>query len=338
MSYRLPTATWRGLLCRAALLQARAERLGAFSALVRSGSTVVRSVLDGLHLSATRAGQAASDGAAITAAEQDWQAKLREALQTPDLTVAETDLLRDLTSRPATRATVDPFDALYQGVAKHAAELYGSAWPGTPVLSVVPLISHPRQSPDPYALSAQTERTPSGLVVELLVQPDGLGPATFLTIPMVLTHECVCHVVDLAAGAPVDNESPFAEGLMDWASGYHLRRWLPLLCPGMAAAADVHHTLFSAAAVPVGHRHYSPRLIGWTAASELVSQLIGIEKLGRSAAETLVASLAIRMNLSRGSSEERDVVVQRIEIKRLTIADPTLRRVMLDEADVDELF
>jgi hypothetical protein len=335
MPYRLPTATWRGLLCRVALLQARADRLGAFSDLVRNDSTAVRGVLGDLHLSATRAGQAASDPAAIIAAEQDWQTKLEQALQTPGLTSDETNLLRDLISRPTTGAPVDPFDALYQGVAKHTAELYGGAWLDTPELSVLPLAAHPRQPPDPYALTAETKRTPSGVVVELLIRPDGLGPATFLTIPMVLTHECVCHVVQLSAGAPVNNQSPFAEGLMDWLSGYHLRRWLPLLCPGMAASAIVHAGLLSAAAVPPGHRRYSPRLVGWTAANELVSQLMN---LGVPAAETLVASLALRMNLSRGSGDERDAVVRRIELQRLTIADPTLRSVVLEEADADMLF
>jgi hypothetical protein len=338
MPYRLPTATWRGLLCRAALLETRAERLGAFSALVGSGSIAIRSVLDGLHLSATRAAQATSDQAAIIAAEQYWKAKLKQALQTPGLTSAEIDLLRELITRPASGVPVNPFDALYQGVAKHAAELYGGAWPGTPDLSVLPLATHPRQPPDPYALTAQTKPTSSGVVVELLVQPDGLGPATFLTIPMVLTHECVCHVVELSAGAPVNNQSPFAEGFMDWLSGYHLRRWLPLLCPGMAASAIVHAGLISAAAVPPGHRQYSPRLVGWTAAYELVSQLMSLQKLQPPAAETLVASLAIRMNLSRGSGNERDVVVQLIELKRLTIADPTLRSVLLEEEDADMLF
>jgi hypothetical protein len=60
--------------------------------------------------------------------------------------------------------------------------------------------------------------------------------------------------------------------------------------------------------------------------------------LGVPAAETLVASLALRMNLSRGSGDERDAVVRRIELQRLTIADPTLRSVVLEEADADMLF
>jgi hypothetical protein len=338
MPYRLPTATWRGLLCRAALLQARAERLGMFSELAGNGSVVVRNALDGLHLSVAGAGQAASDAAAIIAAEQGWQTRLEQALQTPDLSSDEIDLLQSLINSPATADPADPFDALYQGIDEYAAALYGGAWPNTTSFSVSSLMAHPRQPPDDYALTAQTKHTPRGVVVELHIQPDGFGPATFLTIPMVLAHECVCHVVAQSTGAPVNNQSPFAEGLMDWAAGYHLRRWLPLLCPEMAAWATVYADLFSAAVVRVGHRRYSPRLVGWIAAGELVSQLVAIEKLERSAAESLVASLAIRMNLSGGSGDERDVVVQRIELKRLTLADPTLRRVVLEEDDVDELF
>ncbi|HZV75795.1 MAG TPA: hypothetical protein VFF79_18970 [Conexibacter sp.] len=54
--------------------------------------------------------------------------------------------------------------------------------------------------------------------------------------------------------------------------------------------------------------------------------------------EGLVASFAVRMNVSRGSGDARDAIVQRIEAGRLTLADPTLRLVVVDGGDVDELF
>ena len=257
---------------------------------------------------------------------------------TPDLTSDETRLLTDLKNGSVPPSSADPFALLYEGVVNCASELYGNAWPGAPTLMVLPCIGHPRSPPDPYALTGQTVPTPKGLVVELQIQPDGLGPATFLVIPAVLVHECVSHIIDLAAGGPIDNESPFSEGLMDWASGYHLRRWLPLLCPGMAAAATVHAQIFSSVTVPRGDRSYSARLVGWTAADELVSQLVNREGLALSAAETLVASLAIRMNVCEASGAARDVVVQRIEMQTLTIADPTLRKVLLDEGPADSLF
>ena len=43
-------------------------------------------------------------------------------------------------------------------------------------------------------------------------------------------------------------------------------------------------------------------------------------------------------SLFSGEYDERDAVVRRIELQRLTIADPTLRSVVLEEADADMLF
>jgi hypothetical protein len=263
---------WRGLLSRAALLEVRAQHLGAFSSLVDSGSVVVRKVLDGLHLSAASGGEAVSDAKAIALAEHCWQRELGRALATPRLTNHETNLQRLSASSP-NGASADPFAALYQGVVDRVVTLYGGLWPDDLRLDLVPLEDHPRSPADAYALSGQTTSTPKGVVVELQVHPDGLGPATFLVIPVVFAHECVCHVVPCAAGQLVNDESAFAEGLMDWASLHHVRRWLPQLWPAMAGAARSHAKLFSAVAVPKGHRSYSPRIVGWQAAEELVSQL-----------------------------------------------------------------
>ena len=47
--------------------------------------------------------------------------------------------------------------------------------------------------------------------------------AAFAAIPVVLTHECVCHVP--ARQWPPSNESYFAEGFMDWAALYYGQLW-----------------------------------------------------------------------------------------------------------------
>ena len=53
-------------------------------------------------------------------------------------------------------------------------------------------------------------------VVELHVHHDDFGPAAFAALPILLTHECVCHVP--ARQDRASNDSTFAEGLLDWVS------------------------------------------------------------------------------------------------------------------------
>jgi hypothetical protein len=340
LPHGLPGYVWRGLLARGTLLEARANLLGRFSDLAQSGSTVLRDALSSLHVSATAAAATArSDQATIDQAETHWQARLEELLQLP-LGPEERELLDDLRSQPANHAGGDPFRTLYDAIVEHAAKLYGGTWPArTPPLRLFSLEAHPRQgSSDPYALTAQTVGPRSRQAVELQIQAHGLGPATFIVMPVVLVHECVCHVVPLAMDHKPNNESPFAEGFMDWAASYHLRRWLPLLCPLMAKDVYIHETRLATYALPRETGRSSPRTVGRSAAGSLVTQLVNGCGLELPDAETRVAALALNMNISSGSGDARDIVVQEINLGDLTIKDPRLKAVILDKEAADQLF
>jgi hypothetical protein len=75
-------------------------------------------------------------------------------------------------------------------------------------------------------------------VVELHIHHDDFGPAAFAALPILLTHECVCHVP--ARQDRASNESTFAEGLLDWVAYVFHEQWVGKLDDELAPAARRH--------------------------------------------------------------------------------------------------
>jgi hypothetical protein len=107
--------------------------------------------------------------------------------------------------------------------------------------------------------------------VELQVFVDRFGPAAYAAVPMLFTHECVCHVP--ARQDRVKNSSTFAEGLVDWAAYHFLALWAVKLDREFGSTAREHadrlrwvltvkNTTAEGAARRVGHEA-AGRLAAW---------------------------------------------------------------------------
>ena len=121
----------------------------------------------------------------------------------------------------------DPFHRIFTGITAHASALYGDAW-RTADTRGGPHPRHPRGDStrsDPYVVTAMTPWPPSvaEAVVELHIHHDDFGPAAFAALPILLTHECVCHVP--ARQDRASNDSTFAEGLLDWVAYVFHEQW-----------------------------------------------------------------------------------------------------------------
>ena len=136
----------------------------------------------------------------------------------------------------------DPFRRIFTGITAYASALYGDSW-RTPTLGVAHIRGHPRGDStrsDPYVVTAMTPWPPdvAEAVVELYIHHDDFGPAAFAALPILLTHECVCHVP--ARQDRASNESTFAEGLLDWVAYVFHEQWAGKLDVELAPAARRH--------------------------------------------------------------------------------------------------
>src|SRR5262249_6071823 len=168
----------------------------------------------------------------------------------------------------------DPFREIFVGISSLASALYGSAWRRA-TLRVAHIRSHPRGGApplDPYAVTATTPWPPdeTDAAVELLIFCDQFGPAAYAAVPILLTHECVCHVP--ARQDRAKNDSAFAEGFLDWAAYFFLDQWAGKLDTALAPAARQHarelrHVLTRRTDTPEGRA----RMVGHEAAETLLA-------------------------------------------------------------------
>ncbi len=121
----------------------------------------------------------------------------------------------------------DPFKVLFDDVCRRSQLLYGDQWPTGTQLFFERIADRPFPGSSRYWLNAITDlhlKQPGGPPsVHLRIHPTQLNFATYAAIYAVLVHECVCHVA--AHREPQRNESPFAEGLCDWAAKRLFELW-----------------------------------------------------------------------------------------------------------------
>jgi hypothetical protein len=258
---------WRSLLARAAVFHATRRMLGHLCDLAEQVKAV-EMVLDQLQVRAQEVSDEDDDATAVARVVSAWDEDLSRVLE---LKKVESDVLRLLAEVRASLDHVcgaDPFRAMFDAVEREARALYGTAWRPV-VLSLAHIRSHPRDAHptvDPYAVTATTvwSECPDRdeAQVELQIFGERFGPAAYAAVPMLFTHECVCHVP--ARQDRVRNDSAFAEGLLDWAAYHFLALWAVKLDRELGPTTRKHaerlkgvltarHTTRDGAARQVGH-------------------------------------------------------------------------------------
>jgi hypothetical protein len=301
---QLEPKTWRALLARAAVFRAIRARLGRLWDLADQPD--VRNVLSRLDEAVRRytggdnTGGEGGDAEVVARVADDWDRQLASTLDMPDLDGAARTLLRQVRELVATACCDDPFSALFAPIQSQARELYGTAWRPAR-LRVAHTRSHPRRPDnarhDPYGLTAMTPWPPQATdaQIELQIWADGFGPAAYAAVPMVLTHECVCHVP--ARQDRARNDSQFAEGFLDWAAYHFFRIWAGKVDPQFASAARQHaERLKQVLAGQPASSEVQARLVGHHAAEELECWFETQYAMSAEESRTLVARLAVELN------------------------------------------
>jgi hypothetical protein len=296
---QLEPMMWRGLLARAAVFWAIRGRLGRLCDL--SDQPPVRTVLLARLEEAVQryAMQDEDEAVVVRQVATDFTAALESVLTWPGLDLAARTLLTEVRALVAGVCCENPFAAVFAPIESQARELYGAAWRPAR-LSLAHTRSHPRRTDvkqDPYALTAMTPwpPDPAAAEVELQIWSDGFGPAAYAALPMLLTHECVCHVP--ARQDRAKNDSQFAEGFLDWAAYHFFRIWAGKVDPKFASATRQHaERLKQVLTGQPSSSESQARLLGHHAAEDLQSWFEYEQGLTVEESRTQVARLAVELN------------------------------------------
>lgn len=327
---------WRNLLARAAIFHAIRSKL---SALCDSASgSAVRGAMCDLEVQVReRCTQEGDDEALVKSVAQAWNLGLTRTLGLEHLDPESRVVLSRLQELLGSASSSDPFRQLFSGVATLASALYGPCWrPAT--LHLYPVRSHPRSGnpeSDPYVLTATTPWPPDELEasVELHVFCDAFGPAAYAALPMLLTHECVCHVP--ARQDRAKNDSTFAEGFLNWPAYFFLEQWAGKLDNELAPEARKHarklrHLLTSRTDTSEGRA----RQIGHDAAETLLAWYEDTYGLSRHDSELRVARLAVQVNKVERPLKQKDALVSMLTWPLPPYLERALRK--LDAGQLNE--
>jgi hypothetical protein len=305
-----PGRSRRSLLVRAAIFHAVRARLGRLCELQQDSA--VRAVMSGLD----RAVQTCMTGdlddrTLVTVVAGRWVAELAEIRLWRGIEPEVERLLVDLQELAGAARPGNPIAAIFDRIESLSRELYGGAWrPAT--LTVTPLTRHPfglDPDRDPYALTAEISWPPEPPPAQVTLWIyDGFGPDAYAAIPILLIHECVCHVA--AVQEKAKNDSQFAEGFLDWMGHHFLRLWAAKLDSLSASAAESHAARLSqlrANQVTVEARR--ARRLGSLAATDLAHWFHSECRMGLEESSHRVAMLAVELNLTRRSIATKDQFV-----------------------------
>jgi hypothetical protein len=305
---------WRSLLARAAIFHATRTKLSALCDMSRGGA--VQGALRDLEMWAQECSAREVDDETLVAwVVQQWDAALARMLGLHQLDSGVRDLLTELQTLVRCAHSADPFREIFAGISFLASTLYGAAWrPAT--LWMAHIRSHPRggtSSLDPYAVTATTPWPPeeTKAAVELQIFCDEFGPAAYAAVPILLTHECVCHVP--ARQDQAKNDSVFAEGFLDWAAYFFLDQWAGKLDPAFAPAARRHarelrYLLTRRTDTPEGRA----RMVGHEAAETLLAWFETDCCLDPYESQLRVAQLAVQLNQIERPLRDKDYFVSRL--------------------------
>lgn len=340
----LPLEIWRNMLVLAVIFHAARARLAR---LYDMGTTPsVRSVLDRLALAAREASRDGAgdedEGAIVRKAVKAWDVDLDSVLGNKTLEPEARQLLTEVRRLVNCYVAHDPFQILFGAIEAKTQEVYGEGWRPA-VLSVAHINSHPRPGAqaetDPYTVTALTPWPPNAgkAEIELLVYCDKFGPAAFAALPMLLTHECVCHVP--ARQDKAKNDSLFAEGFMDWAAYHFFHEWAGALDPELAPAARTHAKgLINVLTQRELGKEAAARLRGHEAAEALFSWFEGECRLPYEEAGPRVARLAVELNQVDSSIEMKDYFVSMLDLPFPPALGDLLRDWVAGEIDAGQLF
>jgi hypothetical protein len=205
---------------------------------------------------------------------------------------------------------VDPLKIIFGHLAGNTKRIYGANRTRTVDLKREWLISHPRGEPrsgqyaDDYHINAETYVKGSTATVELQIFLDHFDVFSLLAVPMLLTHELVAHTQ--AREDRNDDNSIWAEGVMDWVSFFFFERWAPKV--------DLPLGLMKAHGEQLAKdRMFSPRDTGRIAADNFVQWLTLNPSVQREpVAKYNTARLALQVNVIDRPLPEKDRFASRM--------------------------
>jgi hypothetical protein len=315
----LPDEKRRELLARGAVLRACTPVLAELLDLEAQRRPPVLDALGGFAMAGQGAAAAPTDSQAIWSLVDRWTQRLQDLLAA-NLQPDERALIERLKGFTAGAVDEDPFAEIFDIVATAAADLYEADWT-EPAFRVASLGNHPRRGRDPYGVSGATVLDPSE--VTLKVHRASFGPAAFAAIAPVLVHECACHVPQRS---PIDSDSHFAEGFMDWAARYFGRHWASRLPAGLGILYGEHEErLYHAIATSMKDLG-TARARGRRVAQHLSLTLERRHGYDRARAQLAVARFAIRLNvIEPARPTDKDAFVSSIRFgEDAPIAEPLL--------------
>ncbi|MHA6628073.1 hypothetical protein ACU61A_21755 [Pseudonocardia sichuanensis] len=300
---------WRSLLARGAVFYAMRTKLSEFCDYIEQ-SAHVRRLMGDLEIHAQEcAAHDADDEATVLRIIAALDNRLLELLALEQVDAGARDLMAQLRALSRCARSIDPFRALFVGVSGYASTVYGDGW-RTPSLALSHLGRHPRPAgEDPYPVTAATPWPPqeSSAEVELRIHCAAFGPAAFAVLPMLFTHECICHVParqDRAA-----NDSWFAEGLLDWVAYVYFENWVVKLDHELAPAARRHAELLRTVLTSDKSREGVARRGGHDAARTLQAWFEYACDHTVDEAKLTVARLAVQLNTVDRPLAEKDKFV-----------------------------
>jgi hypothetical protein len=326
----------RALLARAAVFHATRTRLSIMSDLVRRAGAVQIAVSQlGLHVLKLSV-EDIDDETVVRRVVQAWDDELAQTLSRFSLEDDARALLADVRELLVLAGPEDPLREIFAGVSRLAGALYGPSWrPAT--LRVSHVRSHPRgaeAATDPYAVTAATPWPPGEpeAEVELRIFCEEFGPAAYAAVPMLLTHECVCHVP--ARQDQAKNDSTFGEGFLDWAAYFFFDQWAGKLDTGLAPAARWHANELRTLLTGRTHtRAGRARRVGHDAAETLRVWFEDTCGMEADESRTRVARLAVQLNQVERPLRDKDLFVSRIGSPLPPDLQAALRRWLQPDAD-----
>lgn len=319
---------WGQLLALSAIHRQCAPTLRVFASLL-PGAANLRNLLSNMVSHAGVAAQGATGGEVVEAMVDLTSATTNSLIAHPGTTPPERPVLEAISGHLSLGgiATGDPFHELYSSCEDACAQLYGDAWSDPGPFELRSAEDHPRGLDDPYAVDGKTAPPSQGRRVLLRVSTTRLGPEAYAILPRVFLHELICHV-GAGDGEDPDPLSPFAEGLMDWASLHYLEAWAPVVCDGFSNAA-VMHAQASAGSFKADSSTKAARETGQDAALMLVHQRGSPPEIAR---------LAIDLNAAARSREFKNEFVRRVLGGRLDATSGPLSDVLDGRTSVEELL
>lgn len=285
------------LAARAALLVAGGAHLADFAdCSLRDDARVALEEAWLALRSAARAarGHAVADGIAVAAAE--WCRRLRELRDRPGREACGRAVLERLLHACDANALEDPLEAMARYVDACCVASYGHDWPEVEV-AIATRGEHPRGEADPYGITGLALPAADGMQVRLQIHVESFGAAALAAVPVVLAHECVCHVATRPRGQ-ADNESFFAEGFMDWAASYYLRAWDDRLPGALPAMSRTHAERLLSVLTRAPSPAATARIAGRRRAEGLVHALRSHHGMEEGDAGAQVARLAVGLNVA----------------------------------------